>query len=77
MQRTMIETLMGALVLAVAALFFAYSSANLSPTTGYTVTANFNKVTGIGVGSDVRMAGIQIRTVVDPWIRKPISPASR
>ena len=63
----MIETLMGALVLAVAALFvvFAYSSADLRPTSGYTVSANFNKVTGIGVGSDVRMAGIKIGTVVD------------
>ncbi len=65
MQRGMIETLMGAVVLGVAALFlvFAYSAANLRASTGYDVTARFNKIGGVKIGSDVRVSGISVGSV--------------
>ncbi len=67
MQRGMIETLMGAVVLGVAALFlvFAYSAANLRASTGYEVTARFNKIGGVKIGSDVRVSGISVGTVTE------------
>lgn len=67
MRRNMIETLMGAVVLAVAGLFlvFAYSSADLRASTGYEVTASFNKLGGVKVGSDVRVSGITVGTVTE------------
>lgn len=66
MGRNYIETLMGAVVIGVAAIFlvFAYSTADLKAVEGYTVKANFDRIDGIQKGSDVRMAGIKIGTVV-------------
>jgi phospholipid/cholesterol/gamma-HCH transport system substrate-binding protein len=65
MNRSLIETLMGAMVLGVAGLFlmFAYTTADLGRTDGYEVYANFTTVGGLRVGSDVRLAGIKIGTV--------------
>ena len=62
----LIETLMGAVVLAVAGafLFFAYSSAGTRIVDGYEVTARFDRVDGLAMGSDVRIAGIKVGTVV-------------
>ncbi|MEQ8165832.1 MAG: outer membrane lipid asymmetry maintenance protein MlaD [Alphaproteobacteria bacterium] len=61
----MIETVIGALVLAIAVLFgvFAYTSADVRDIDGYRVTARFDRVDGIQVGSDVRIGGIKIGTV--------------
>jgi phospholipid/cholesterol/gamma-HCH transport system substrate-binding protein len=65
MKRNMIETLMGAVVLAVAAMFLvlAYGAANLRAGTGYEITASFNKIGGVKVGSDVRVSGISVGSV--------------
>ncbi len=65
MRHNMIETLIGAVVLAVAVIFlaFAYSSAGFRSAAGYEVTAAFNTVGGIKVGSDVRISGIPVGTV--------------
>lgn len=62
-----VETIMGILVLAVAVLFcyFAYNVSDLQVVKGYNVTANFLKVGGLNVGSDVRINGIKIGTVVN------------
>ncbi len=64
-RRNPIETILGALVLAVAAMFlvFAYSVADLRAVTGYDVTAKFLKVGGLERGSDVRISGITIGSV--------------
>jgi phospholipid/cholesterol/gamma-HCH transport system substrate-binding protein len=66
MNNSAVETLIGAAVIAVAALFFTYAY-NTSGTGqrhgGYTITAEFDNVEGVNVGSDVRMAGIKIGTV--------------
>jgi phospholipid/cholesterol/gamma-HCH transport system substrate-binding protein len=66
MRRSVIETIMGAVVLVVAGLFlfFAYSSSNVRATDGYELVARFNRVDGLSNGSDVRMSGIKIGSVV-------------
>lgn len=65
MKRNPIETLLGAVVLVVAAMFlvFAYSIADLKAVTGYEVKATFLKVGGLERGSDVRISGIDVGTV--------------
>ncbi|MDA0340144.1 MAG: outer membrane lipid asymmetry maintenance protein MlaD [Proteobacteria bacterium] len=67
MQRNMIETLMGAVVLVAAAMFLvlAYSAANLRASTGYEIKAPFNKIGGVKIGSDVRVSGINVGSVTD------------
>jgi phospholipid/cholesterol/gamma-HCH transport system substrate-binding protein len=63
--RNLIETVMGAAVLAVAVVFvvLAYTSASVSAVNGYQVDARFSRVDGLTVGSDVRLGGIKIGTV--------------
>ncbi len=86
MRGNIIETVMGAVVLVVAALFllFAYKTSQLRAVTGYPLTAEFEKVDGIRQGSDVRISGIKIGSVVteelDPktflaTVRMSIDPA--
>ncbi len=66
MTRNVIETVLGAVVLVVAGLFlaFAYSTTDIRPVTGYSVTARFNAVDGLTEGSDVRVGGVKIGSVV-------------
>ncbi|MPY76092.1 MAG: outer membrane lipid asymmetry maintenance protein MlaD [Alphaproteobacteria bacterium] len=66
MSRNIIETGMGAIVILVAVLFlvFSYSVSDLRPAQGYDVIAKFNAVDGLTVGSDVRVAGVKVGTVV-------------
>jgi phospholipid/cholesterol/gamma-HCH transport system substrate-binding protein len=72
MGRHAIETVLGALVLAVAGMFmfFAYSTAQVKAVAGYEVRANFFKIGGLAAGSDVRVSGIKVgtvsRTTLDP-----------
>ena len=65
MHRNVIETVMGAVVLAVALVFlgFAYTSANLSSASGYTLKAQFNQADGVNAGTDVRIGGVKVGTV--------------
>lgn len=65
MSNNAIETVMGAVVLAVAGgfLYFAYNNSNVKTIDGYSVIADFGNVTGINVGSDVRVGGIKIGVV--------------
>jgi len=65
MANNAIETVMGAVVLAVAGgfLYFAYTNSNVKHIDGYSVTADFNNITGINSGSDVRIGGIKVGTV--------------
>ena len=66
MHRNLIETVMGGVVVAVALLFlvFAYTSADLGKVDGYEVTANFPSIEGLNIGSDVRISGVKVGTVV-------------
>ena len=65
MKRNPIETLLGAVVLVVAAMFllFAYSIADPKAVSGYEIKATFLKVGGLERGSDVRISGINVGTV--------------
>jgi len=66
MHRNLIETVMGGVVLVVALFFlvFAYTSADLGKVDGYEVTASFPSIEGLNVGSDVRISGVKVGTVV-------------
>ena len=65
MQRNVIETVMGGVVLIVAAMFvgIAFRSGTATTPAGYQVTAEFDDASGLGPGSEVRMSGVKIGTV--------------
>ena len=65
MQRTMIETLMGAVVLACAGLFLvlAYGTTDVGSGNGYEVSARFTRIGDVRVGSPVKVGGIGVGTV--------------
>lgn len=65
MKRNMIEAVLGAVVLAAAAIFLAFAAqvATVKSTSGYAVSATFTKVGGLERGSDVRISGISVGTV--------------
>ena len=66
MRGNVIETVMGAVVLVVAALFLfvAYNTSQMRSVSGYQLNADFERVDGIRAGSDVRISGIKIGSVV-------------
>ena len=61
-----VETIMGIVVIFVAAffLYFAYQVSDLQVVKGYDINARFLKVGGLNVGSDVRINGIKVGTVI-------------
>ncbi len=65
MRRNVIETVMGGVVLIVAAMFvgIAFQSGTVNTPVGYQVTARFDDASGLGPGSEVRMSGVKIGTV--------------
>lgn len=67
MGRNIIETVMGAVVLVVAFGFlaFAYQNSGVKKVEGYAVSAKFNNITGLSLGSDVRVGGIKVGVVSD------------
>lgn len=66
MRRNPIETVMGAAVLLVAAVFvvFAFSATGVGTVSGYTVQARFDNAAGLTPGTDVRMSGVKVGSVV-------------
>ena len=72
MQRNMLETMMGAIVLltAVAFVSLAYEVSNIHGTDGYELEAEFGATGGLSVGDDVRISGIKVgrisRQELDP-----------
>jgi phospholipid/cholesterol/gamma-HCH transport system substrate-binding protein len=67
MTRNLLETLLGAVVLIVAVGFlaFAYRTSQVQENGGYELIARFDKVDGLERGSDVRISGIKVGTVLD------------
>jgi phospholipid/cholesterol/gamma-HCH transport system substrate-binding protein len=71
-RRSITEVVIGAVVLLVAAGFLAYAiaSSGRSTASGYTLYARFDHIDGLGVGNDVRLAGVKIGSVsqerIDP-----------
>ena len=66
MNKKPVETIMGIVVIFVAAffLYFAYQVSDLQVVKGYDINARFLKVGGLNVGSDVRINGIKVGTVI-------------
>jgi phospholipid/cholesterol/gamma-HCH transport system substrate-binding protein len=88
MNRNVLETVMGALVLAVAVIFlgFAYSSAGIRSVNGYELSAKFDTIGSLKTGTDVRVNGVKVGSVtaaaLDPKtfqvdVRMTIDPAYR
>lgn len=71
-QRNLTELVAGAVVLLVAAGFLGYAVANTGrgQIDGYTLNAKFQRIDGLAVGADVRLAGVKIGSVnatsIDP-----------
>ena len=68
--RNIAEVLTGAVVLLVAAGFLAYAVANSGRTavSGYPLYARFEHIDGLGVGADVRLAGVKVGSVTEERI---------
>lgn len=65
MNHNIIETAMGAVVLAVAGIFlvFAMKTAHVDTSSGYHVKAAFSNANGLLIGSDVRIGGVKVGSV--------------
>jgi len=65
MNRNLLETVMGAVVIVVAVIFlvFAYHSAEIRSVSGYPLTAKFDHIDGVHEGADVRMSGIKVGSI--------------
>lgn len=65
MQRNVVETILGAVVLLIAAgfLFFFQRTADIRPASGYEVIASFSQIDGLEAGSPVRISGIKVGQV--------------
>lgn len=66
MSSNLVESLIGALVLVIAGWFlvFAYERTDGAVAGGYTLTARFERIDGLGVGADVRLSGIKVGAIV-------------
>jgi phospholipid/cholesterol/gamma-HCH transport system substrate-binding protein len=69
-QRNLSELVAGAVVLLVAVGFLGYAVVNTGRTTtsGYRLTANFERIDGLAAGSDVALAGVKIGRIVSTRI---------
>jgi phospholipid/cholesterol/gamma-HCH transport system substrate-binding protein len=65
MHNDTVETLIGAIVVAVAIFFliFAYRSTGAASVAGYDLTARVQRVDGIALGTDVKLSGIKVGEV--------------
>ena len=65
MNRNIVETIVGALVLVVAGVFvfYAFAKSDRTGPDGYEVTARFGRIDGLKRGADVTMSGVKIGTV--------------
>lgn len=67
MKRSVVETVLGAVVLFVAGFFlvFSYNTANVKKVSGYDIVADFSGIGGLAVGDDVQISGVKIGSVVN------------
>lgn len=68
MKSSALETLIGAVIIALAIGFFGYayktSGMGSNAGGGYKISAEFDNVNGVAIGSDVRVAGIKVGSVI-------------
>jgi len=67
MKKNPIETILGLFVLLFATVFLIYASSRVETKNvdGYQLRANFSKIGGLEIGSDVRISGIKVGVVLD------------
>jgi len=65
MKRSVIETVLGAVVLIVAGVFlvFSYDTANVGEVHGYQITADFSGIGGLKIGDEVQISGVKVGNV--------------
>lgn len=65
MKRSIAETILGAVVIAVAGFFLMYSidTANVASKDGYNITADFSNVGGLKAGDSVQISGVKVGSV--------------
>jgi phospholipid/cholesterol/gamma-HCH transport system substrate-binding protein len=61
----LLESSVGFVVLVVASVFFyfAYSYSAKSISSGYVISASFDRIDGVGLGSDVKIGGVKVGSV--------------
>jgi len=66
MKSNTFEAIVGAfvIIISVVFLFFGFSTMKIQNSDSYNVSALFNRIDWIKIGSDIRMSGIKIGTVV-------------
>lgn len=66
MKRSVIETVLGAVVLVVASVFlvFSYNTADVKKVSGYEISADFSGIGGLAVGDEVQISGVKIGSVI-------------
>jgi len=74
MGRSLIETVLGAVVILIACAFVyvAATTAQIAAVRGYDLSASFLRIGGLAKGSDVRISGIKVGTVLG----RSIDPAT-
>lgn len=67
MSSNLVESIIGAVVLVVAGWFliFTYERTDAAAVDGYSLSARFDRIDGLAVGSDVRVAGIKVGTILE------------
>ena len=67
MQNNIIETVLGAVVIAVAIIFlvFAYKITDLAPVEGYRLKAKFANIEGLDIGDVVKISGIKVGKITN------------
>ena len=65
MKSNTFEAIVGAfvIILSLVFLFYGFSTMKLQNSDNYNISALFNRIDGIKIGSDIRMSGIKIGTV--------------
>lgn len=67
MKSNTFEAIVGAfvIILSLVFLFYGFSTMKLQNSDNYNISALFNRIDGIKIGSDIRMSGIKIGTVAN------------
>lgn len=72
MRNSVVETMMGAVVLLITVgfLYFAFSNAGVGSVGGATYYANFDKIDGLTNGGEVKISGIKVGSIVGSRLDK-------